>query len=204
MAARTWDGATFPDEQAAPDDTATPSRSKAMTAVSAFIPLTENSVVLGSRAASAPKKTAFGATALIPASSVVAQALHPGCLRGKPQPGGVGRGAKARDPCHILGAGAGAALLAAALDLRVQRHAIAHDQRADALRPADLVRRQRHKVRAQRLEIAGNPSRPLHRIDMQQPARGMDQRGGLRDRLDYPGFVVGEHQRHQRPRPPLE
>ncbi len=48
MAAKTWDGVTFPEEQAAPDDTATPSRSKAITAVSAFIPATENSVVLGS------------------------------------------------------------------------------------------------------------------------------------------------------------
>ena len=49
MAASTCEGATLPDEQAAPDDTATPSRSKAITAVSAFMPDTANSVVLGSR-----------------------------------------------------------------------------------------------------------------------------------------------------------
>ena len=35
-------GLTLPDEQAAPDETATPSRSKAMTAVSAFMPSTAN------------------------------------------------------------------------------------------------------------------------------------------------------------------
>ena len=51
MAASTCDGATLPEEQAAPDDTATPSRSKAITAVSAFMPGTANSVVFGSRAA---------------------------------------------------------------------------------------------------------------------------------------------------------
>src|SRR6266702_1038487 len=38
IAARTWDGCTLPEEQAAPEDTATPSRSKAITAVSALIP----------------------------------------------------------------------------------------------------------------------------------------------------------------------
>src|SRR5271169_5758384 len=60
MAASTWHGCTFPDEQAAPDDTATPSRSKAMTAVSAFMPSTENKVVFGTRVAAVPKITACG------------------------------------------------------------------------------------------------------------------------------------------------
>ena len=45
---------------------ATPSRSKAITGVSAFMPGTANSVVLGSRSASAPKITACGATAREP------------------------------------------------------------------------------------------------------------------------------------------
>src|SRR5688500_14950230 len=34
MAASTWEGVTLPDEQAAPEETATPSRSRAITAVS--------------------------------------------------------------------------------------------------------------------------------------------------------------------------
>src|ERR1700677_4168409 len=55
MAARTWEGWTFPEEQAAPEDTANPSRSKAMTAVSAFMPSTVKRVVFGSRSAPAPK-----------------------------------------------------------------------------------------------------------------------------------------------------
>ena len=51
MAASTCEGATLPDEQAEPDDTATPSRSKAMIAVSAYMPSAVNSVVLGTRSA---------------------------------------------------------------------------------------------------------------------------------------------------------
>ena len=60
MAASTCEGATLPDEQAAPEDTATPSRSKAITAVSAFMPGTANSVVLGSRSDLRPKHDDLG------------------------------------------------------------------------------------------------------------------------------------------------
>src|SRR5262249_38618177 len=69
MAARTCEGATLPDEQAAPEDTATPARSKAITAVSAFMPGAENSVVLGSRSAASPKTTTAGVACRRPASS---------------------------------------------------------------------------------------------------------------------------------------
>src|SRR5580692_5583328 len=54
MAARTWEGWTLPDEQAAPDDTAMPSRSKEMTAVSAFMASAAKRVVFGSRSTCAP------------------------------------------------------------------------------------------------------------------------------------------------------
>lgn len=69
MAASTWEGWTLPDEQAAPDETAIPSRSKAITAVSAFMPGSANKVVFGSRAALSPKITACGVIAFSPASS---------------------------------------------------------------------------------------------------------------------------------------
>src|ERR1700719_3974305 len=74
MAARTWEGWTLPDEQAAPDDTAMPSRSKEMTAVSAFMPSTAKRVVFGSRWAAAPKITAAGVSALRAISSLWRQA----------------------------------------------------------------------------------------------------------------------------------
>src|SRR5215472_15845948 len=51
MAASTCEGWTLPEEQAAPDDTATPSRSKAITAVSALMPESANKVVFGNRGA---------------------------------------------------------------------------------------------------------------------------------------------------------
>src|SRR5262245_56850093 len=57
MAASTWEGCTLPEEQAAPDDTATPSRSKAMTAVSALRPGAVKRVVFGSRSTAEPKTT---------------------------------------------------------------------------------------------------------------------------------------------------
>src|SRR5262245_66463267 len=69
IAARTCEDWTFPDEQADPDETAIPLRSKAIIAVSAFTAGTANEVVLGSRGAFAPKITACGVTALMPASS---------------------------------------------------------------------------------------------------------------------------------------
>src|SRR5262249_60254888 len=44
MAESTWEGCTLPEEQAAPEETATPSRSNAMTAVSALLPGNPNRV----------------------------------------------------------------------------------------------------------------------------------------------------------------
>src|SRR5690349_20648544 len=55
MAASTWEAATLPDEQAAPDDIAKPARSRPITVVSALVPGRAKRVVLGSRSAAAPK-----------------------------------------------------------------------------------------------------------------------------------------------------
>ena len=118
MAARTCEGATFPDEQAAPEDTATPSRSKAMTAVSAFMPGTENSVVLGSRAASAPKMTAFGAMALIPASSRSRSTAIRAASAAQPSRTASAAAPKPAMPATFSVPARAPALLAAALDLR--------------------------------------------------------------------------------------
>ena len=66
---RIWEGHTLPEEQAAPEETAMPSRSKAMTAVSAFMPSTANNVVFGRRPAASPKITACGEIVLRPGSN---------------------------------------------------------------------------------------------------------------------------------------
>src|SRR5579864_3282934 len=86
IAARTWDGCTLPDEQAAPDETAMPSRSKAITAVSAFMPGAANSVVLGSRLAENHHlrrdrlETGFKRTAQGPHSLGLGRALLARCI----------------------------------------------------------------------------------------------------------------------------
>ena len=202
MAARTWEGCTLPDEQAAPDDTATPSRSKAMMAVSAFTPASANSVVFGSRSAPAPKITACGEMAHSPASSACRSASIWAASSASCRARRRRRGAECRDAGDILGAGARAALLAAAADERIGKVNVlapAH-QRADAFGAADLVRRERQQVGAERADIAGNAARRLHRIDMQEAAGRVHDRGGLGDRLHHAGLVVGQHDRDQRPR----
>ena len=60
IACRTWAGWTYPDEQADPDDTAIPSRSKPITAVSAFRPGADMRVVFGRRGTESEKITVPG------------------------------------------------------------------------------------------------------------------------------------------------
>jgi hypothetical protein len=55
MALSTWLGVTLPDEQAAPAETMTPSRSSAITWRSESKPGVANDSTLGSRFAAAPK-----------------------------------------------------------------------------------------------------------------------------------------------------
>ena len=142
MAASTCEGATLPEEQAAPEDTATPSRSRAITAVSALMPGTANSVVLGSRSTAGAEDDDRRRDRLEAGFEPVAQRRHGGALLARAR----SRAAAAAAPKpaiagHILGAGAGAALLAAAADQRLEvQRLVAPDQRADALGAADLVR----------------------------------------------------------------
>ena len=56
---------------------------------------------------------------------------------------------------------------------------VAPDQRARALRAADLVRAERHKIGAERLDIECDAARRLHGIDMQQTAVAMHDLGRL-------------------------
>ena len=114
---------------------------------------------------------------------------------------GSGR-AEGGDAGDIFRAGAKPPLLPTAADQRIGKMnivACAH-QRADALRAADLVGRERQQIGAQHGDIAIDAARRLHGIDMEQTARRMHDRRGLRDRLNDAGFVIGEHQRNQRPR----
>ena len=91
-----------------------------MTAVSAFMPESANSVVLGSRAASAPKTTSSGEVDLEAGLEPVAQPRHARRPRRASSASAAAAAApKAGDAGHVLGSCARAALLPAALD---QRH----------------------------------------------------------------------------------
>ncbi len=148
MAASTCEGATLPDEQAEPDDTATPSRSKPITSVSALPPGIATSVVLGSRSASAPKITASGRERAQAVLQPLAQRGHVTDFRGERGPHGRRRGAERGDCRDVLGARARAALLTAPLDHRIgeMQRLVALDQRARALRAAQLMGAQRQQV----------------------------------------------------------
>src|SRR5690349_18132380 len=61
MASSTCDRLTFPDEQAEPEDRATPARSKAINAVSALRPGMAKAKVLGNRSAAEATTMASGA-----------------------------------------------------------------------------------------------------------------------------------------------
>src|SRR5262245_51532712 len=61
IALKTWDGVTFPEEQAEPDETATPSMSNDIRSRCASIQGKAKQSVFGSRSSAAPKTTASGA-----------------------------------------------------------------------------------------------------------------------------------------------
>ncbi len=174
-----------------------------MTAVSAFMPSAAKSVVFGSRSAPAPKITAPRRNRLQPGFEQVPQRPH------------VARPRRRARSAHAAAAAPNAAMPATfSVPARKPRSwppprisgsarwmsSLRAHQRADALRAADLVRRQRQKIGAERRDIAGDPPGRLHGIDMEQAAARMHDRGRLRDRLHHAGLVIREHQRDQRPR----
>ena len=153
MAARTCEGWTLPDEQADPEDTAIPPRSKPITAVSALSPGTVNRVVLGRRGTSS-ENTIMSRSLLQAGLKTVSQAPQPGCIAFQGGHGGPHGSAECRDPCDVLGAGPAAQLLTTATQQRLQPlHVLGQNQRTDALGAADLVRRKRDQIGLHRLDI---------------------------------------------------
>ena len=179
-----------------------PARSKPITAVSALRPGTVNSVVLGSRGTSVGEHDDATGSAAGPLSS---RSRRLSRRTASPSRAAIAAFAAAPNPGNsrdILGSGPVPALLATAAQQRSEpQQTLGQDQRADALWAADLVRRKRHKIGAHRIDIKRYFSKGLDRVDMQQSARGMDDFGRLRDRLNRAGFVVGQHDRHQCRRP---
>jgi hypothetical protein len=92
-----------------------------------------------------------------------------------------------------LCAGAEVALVAAALDERDERDAVAHEKRADALGSAELVTRDRDQVGVDRSQV--DPLWRLDRVGVQHRVRRpvAQQRAHFGKWLHDTGLVVDEH-----------
>ncbi len=158
--------------------------------------------------AAAPRRRrrgASGATAAMRSGlELVAQRREPANLC-KISPRSCRRGAEARDPRHVLGAGAPAALLPAAATAAAASVTPSRTiERADARRTAELVGREAEEIDAERRHIDRDPARaPAPRRNGASAPWRMGDLGRFRDRLDDAGLVVGQHDRDQRrPRDP--
>ena len=75
---------------------------------------------------------------------------------------------------------------------------VTHVQRADALRPLELVGAQREQVGPEGRDVDLEIRCRLDRIHVEQHAGpGMDAGRDLGDRLDRADLVVGQHHRHE-------
>ena len=112
--------------------------------------------------------------------------------------GGFERGRHRHRAGNVGGAGAKPLLLPAAFGERLDRDAAAHDERAGAFRPAELVRRDRHQLRRLRRAVDGEPGHRLHRIGVQDRLRSplAQELADRVERLDRADLVVHEHDRH--------
>ena len=102
--------------------------------------------------------------------------------------------AEADDAGQVLGAAAAAVLVGAAAEQRLERRVAPHHQRADALRAAELVRRDHQVVGAERVRRrpATLPAACTASQWTRMP-RARARAGDLGDRLQHAGLVVGEH-----------
>src|SRR5579883_2030119 len=107
---------------------------------------------------------------------------------------GLGCGPKAGNPRHILGSGPPAELLSATAHERLEAgDAVRHDQRADALVSANLVRRDCGKICSHYTDIERYFAERLDCVDVQHAACLMDDLTHLRNWLKRAGLVIGRH-----------
>ena len=106
--------------------------------------------------------------------------------------------AQAGDRRHVLGAGAAVALVLAAGEDRLHPRAALDPERARALRPVELVRRERQQIDAERAHVDRNLADRLHGVGVHQRAALVRDRRELRDRLNRADLVVRVHDRDER------
>ena len=170
MAVRTCERVTLPEEQAEPDETAMPSRSKFISRVSALMPGMAKQVVLGSRSAPCAKMTApsseasswsrksltFNRFSLATAAKpAMATRFSVPALRRNSWPPPTDEG--------------------------FEGQAITHHEGANRRRATDLVGGNGHHVDAEQAEIHRHFAEGLHRIGMHQRAMLLRQRHHFAD-----------------------
>lgn len=99
---------------------------------------------------------------------------------------------------HVFSAGPQALFMVGAVLDRFECDACAHIQRTHALGRIKLVAGQGQQVGAQCLHVHRHLADGLSCIDVHQRACGMGEIGDCAHGLQAAGFVVGQHQRHQR------
>ncbi len=109
------------------------------------------------------------------------------------------RRAEAGDAGEIFRAGAMALLLAAAGDERLRHHQVGRgDERADALRTADLVRGEDQVIGRAVRDVERDAACRLHGVEHEHAAGILHDLADLARGLDDAGLVVGEMDRDER------
>ena len=127
----------------------------------------------------------------------VAQASRRGRTSGSCSRGQRHGHAEADDAGHVLGAGAQAALVAAAVQDGLQARAALHVERADALGAVELVAGEAEHVDAELGDVDRQRPDGLHGVGVEQGALLVRDARQLGDRLHRADDVVGEHDRGQ-------
>ena len=178
--------ATLPDEHAEPAETAMPSRSNAITAVSAEMPGTAKSVVLGSRSVSPPDDLRLRRNRQNLPLELGPQGRDPAHI-GQMVDGMPRCNAKPDYGSHIFGAGAPAPLLPAARQKRARaatprRRGQARRRPAGRRACAPTKRGNRRRARRYRPGCGRAPARRRRKHSRHAPSRGARPRrpGGSR------------------------
>ena len=134
-----------------------------------------------------------------PSTSFLLQHADPLALAAHLLAGDAERFAHADDLVRRQGARAHAALVAAAVHLRLDPHPglPPHVERADALGAVGLVRGQAHQVDRQLGQVDLHLAGGLRRVDVEDDAALAAERADRRDVLDHADLVVHEHHRDQ-------
>ena len=104
------------------------------------------------------------------------------------------------DPRHVLGPGASLTLLRAAVELRQHVGPLPDEERADALRAAELVRGEADEVRLPGVHVDRRVRGELDGVDVELRGVPAHDLPDLGDRLDRADLVVGGHHADERGR----